>query len=188
MDALSSPASATAPIDSFRTRLYRRWFVLRACLLALFLIAAWFWPVGSQYVEIPPSFPCATATVPTEKTICADPLLEKIDADFTTYYRESLDAATLFQATAKIRELKKSETDFIAARNRCRRNRWCIERQYLYQDIRITDMIGGPHPTTVPLRVYLNHYVGAYLKYWIRGLLHRSSRAESHYRRLSPPA
>jgi hypothetical protein len=138
-------------------------------------MAIWFWPVGSQYVVIPPSFSCTTATLATERTICADPLLEKIDADFTAYYWDNLSAAKLFQATVIESELKKSEADFITARNRCGRSRWCIERQYLYQDIRISDLSGEPHRTTVPLRIYLNHYLGAYFKSWLRALLQQIS-------------
>jgi hypothetical protein len=181
MESLTSPVpepdadadTDTATIDGFRKRYRWRFRVLRVCLLSLFLTATWFWPIGSQYVEIPPSFPCKTATEVTEKAICADPLLEKVDADFAVYYQDNLAAAALFRATAIESQLKKSESDFIVARNRCGRNRWCIERQYLYQDVRISDMSGEPHRTTVPLRVYLDHYLGAYLKIWLRAAVLR---------------
>ena len=147
-----------------------RLFVLRLCVLAIFVLAAWFWPVGPQYVAVAPSFSCAKATLATERTICADPLLEKVDADFAVYYQDNLAAAALFQATDIEASLKKSEADFIVARDQCGTKIWCIEREYLYQDIRIGDMSGEPHRVTEPLRVYVNHYVGAYLESRLRAL------------------
>lgn len=175
LEALASPASDTARADSSKERPRWRLLVLRVCLLFILLMAIWFWPVGSQYVAIPPSFPCATATLAAEKAICADPLLEKIDADFTVYYQDNLIAAKTFRATAIESALKKSEANFIVARNRCGSAKWCIELQYLYQDLRISDMSGEPHRTTEPLRVYVNHYVGAYLKAWLSTRVHAFS-------------
>lgn len=151
-----------ASFRGFRWRL----LALRSCLAALFLTGAWFWPIGYQYVEVPPSFDCHKATALTEKTICADPLLEKVDADFAVYYQDNLSAAVTFSATAIEKELKDSEHAFIQARNRCGRNKWCIERQYLYQDGRIADMAGEPPRVTYPLQVRLMHYVGGYIKGW----------------------
>jgi hypothetical protein len=126
--------------------------------------------VGPQYVAVPPSFSCAKAILATERTICADPLLENVDADFTVYYQDNLTAAAIFQPTAIEAALKKSEADFIAARDRCGASRWCIEREYLYQDVHSADMSGEPHRVTTPLRVYVNHYVGAYLESRLRAL------------------
>ncbi|HEY7930479.1 MAG TPA: hypothetical protein VID71_10715 [Steroidobacteraceae bacterium] len=171
VQALTSPSVDVAAVESFSTGVRVGRGLLRICLVSLFLVAAWFWPVGNQYVPLPPSFPCATATLATEKTICADPLLEKIDADHAVYFQDNLGAAINFQAAAIENKLKKSEADFIAARNRCGRDRWCMELQYLHQDMRIADMSGEPHRLTTAPQVYLDHYVGAYLKAWLHRLM-----------------
>lgn len=173
MQALTSPSSDAVPIRSANALRLGVW-ILRTCLLSLFLLTGWFWPVGDQYVGVPPSFACTTAIPLAEKTICADPLLEKVDVDHAVYFQDNLEAAVNFQANAIEHELKKSEAGFIASRDRCGSNRWCIEEQYRSQDMRIADMSGEPHRVTAPVKVYLDHYVGAYLEAWLRKLIRHS--------------
>ncbi|HTT05660.1 MAG TPA: hypothetical protein VMF64_10250 [Steroidobacteraceae bacterium] len=167
MQVLSSPSPDVSALQGFSTSLRIGLLLLRICLLSLFITAIWFWPVGSQYVPVPPSFTCATATLATEKAICADPLLEMVDADHAVYFQDNLEAVINFQATAIESALKKSEADFLASRDRCGRNFWCIELQYRRQDMRIADLSGEPHRVTQPPRVYLDHYVGADLESWL---------------------
>jgi len=174
-----SSSRDTPAIDGFAPSLRWRLLVLRLCVLSILLTATWFWPVGAQYVAIAPSFSCTKASQATEKTICADPILEKVDADHYAYYQDNLSAAATFGATGIAAALKKSEAEFIDTRDLCGSRRWCIERAYLYRDIGISDMSGEPHRVTEPLRVYVNHYVGAYLESRLRTLIH-GQRAASY--------
>ncbi len=105
-------------------------------------------------------------------------MLEKNGMRFGAYYRDNLDTAVVFRATAIENQLKQSEQDFLDARNRCGGNQWCIEWQYLYQDQRIADMSGEPHPVDTPLKTYLNHYVCAYLESCASALVHGLCRGE----------
>jgi uncharacterized protein len=172
---------------SVRDRARWRSVTWRGCLLIVFLTAIWHWPVGAQYVEVAPSFDCARASLPTERTICTDPALARIDAEFAVYYQDNLEVAATFRATAMGQTLRRAERDFLGARNRCGSRKWCIEREYLYQDLRIADMSGEPHRPRAPMRIYVNHYVGAYIGSWIsagaRGLF-----AETHQRLAGPRA
>jgi hypothetical protein len=136
-------------------------------------VAIWFWPVGPPPIYVPPSFNCARATLPSEKTICTDPLLAKTDAEFAVYYQDNLAVVRLFRYSEMISVLEKGEREFIEARNRCGTVTWCIYRAYLDRQIQLTDLVGEPRRVTPPLRLpfRLTEYVGADFMAWVATLV-----------------
>lgn len=89
-----------------------------------------------------PSFDCAAATLPAEKTICADPQLAAADIDEAQYYQDNLQTAGNFGDTAKVGTLKQDERHFVAQRNQCGSAAWCIQRVYADWD-RQLENVGG---------------------------------------------
>lgn len=125
-----------------RLPLRRSALLFRGGGVAVALAAIWFWPLGAAHVT--PSFDCAKAALPTEKAICADPALSKIDAEFATLYQENLQTAAGFNDLGDVRKLEKDERDFIETRDRCGAAKWCIERVYGKRDLQLEELGGAP--------------------------------------------
>jgi uncharacterized protein len=140
----------------------RRSVFLRAGAVVILSIALWFWPVGKPTVA--PSFDCTKASGPTEKTICADPELARIDADFALYYQDNIDAAQINGDSAVIGTLRQGQRAFVEARNQCGTVKWCIERRYADRDRQLAELVGAPHrPVSARGRARPSEHLGDYL-------------------------
>ncbi|OOG65636.1 hypothetical protein B0E46_04690 [Rhodanobacter sp. B04] len=72
-----------------------------------------------------PGFDCAKAQSPAELTICADPLLSALDSDVAAQYHALAQQADPSQKG----DLLSSQREYLAARNICKSDRACVERQ-----------------------------------------------------------
>ena len=125
-----------------RLPLRRSALLFRGGGVTVALVAIWFWPLGAPHVT--PSFDCARAALPTERAICADPALSKIDADLAVLYQENIQTAAGFNDLADVEKLKSDERDFLQTRNRCGTAKWCIERVYAKRDLQLEELGGAP--------------------------------------------
>jgi uncharacterized protein len=101
------------------------------------------WP---KAIHVPPSFDCNKATLPTEKAICGDPDLSKIDADFAIYYADSLTAAAIANDRATLDTLLKGERGFLNTRNQCGRSAQCVMQAYANRERQLGELVGLPPP------------------------------------------
>jgi uncharacterized protein len=144
-------------------RVSRAAILLRVGGAIILLCAVWFWPVGT--IPVRPSFDCATAALPTEKTICADPQLAAVDTEVAQYYQDNLLTASNFSDTAKIATLKHDQQQFVEQRDRCGAASWCIQRSYASWDQQLEDVGGAPRRITSARNAFPQPrtYVGALL-------------------------
>jgi uncharacterized protein len=94
--------------------------------------------------HVEPSYDCTKAILPTEKEICADPQLAKIDSDFAVYYQDNLEVVTITDNKLVEEALKRGERDFLDARNSCGAAKWCIERTYAKRNLQLLELVGEP--------------------------------------------
>jgi uncharacterized protein YecT (DUF1311 family) len=74
-----------------------------------------------------PSFDCASARQPSEKTICASPVLSGLDQQLASAYKAAVVSAGDRQAEGRLRNEQRS---WILQRQRCERNFACLEALY----------------------------------------------------------
>ena len=117
--------------------------VFRAGGVIVIALAIWFWPRGPG-PHVAPSFDCTKATLPTEKTICTDAQLAQIDKDYAAYYKENVEVVSIAGDTEKLAIVTKGQQDFLAARNRCATNRYCIMGSYGIRNRQLTELVGVP--------------------------------------------
>jgi uncharacterized protein len=139
----SANGNATGDGLMDRRRSRRDAIVFRVGAVVVVALAAWFWPRGPG-PHVAPSFNCAAATLPTEKTICTDPQLAQIDKDYDAYYQENLEVVSIAGDTEKLAIVIKGQQDFLAARNRCATNRYCIMGSYGVRNRELTQLVGVP--------------------------------------------
>lgn len=141
-------------------------------------VAIWFWPVGPPEIEVPPSFDCGKAALPTEKAICTDPSLAQIDAEFAVYYQDNLQVAVNFGYAQIVDTLEKGKLAFLGARDRCGTDKWCIEGAYRRWDGRLADLVGEPHRGTLPPKAPkpYTRYLGAHLIARTTAMMHGPTR------------
>jgi uncharacterized protein len=101
------------------------------------------WP---KTVHVSPSFDCTKAALPTEREICGDSDLAKIDADFAIYYADNLAAAAIAGDRANLNTLIRGERDFLNLRNQCGKNKFCVVQVYGNRERQLGDLVGLPPP------------------------------------------
>lgn len=74
-----------------------------------------------------PSFDCGSARQPSEKTICASPVLSGLDRQLASAYKTAVVSAGDKQAAGRLRNEQRS---WILQRQRCERNFACLETLY----------------------------------------------------------
>jgi uncharacterized protein len=76
------------------------------------------------------SFDCAELDRPNaaEKRICASPWLGSLDERLDSWYRRALVRARYFDQT---REVRGEQRAWLASRNSCGANFWCLRRHYV---------------------------------------------------------
>lgn len=144
MNGLDQNSQESAP-NGFvgRRRSRRDAIVFRAGGVVVVALAIWFWPRGPG-PHVPPSFDCTKALLPTEQTICTDAQLAQIDKDYAAYYQENLEVVSIAGDTEKLAVVIKGQQDFLAARNRCATNRYCIMGSYGIRNRQLTELVGVP--------------------------------------------
>ena len=121
----------TRPID----------IAIRSAFAVTVCAVVWLWP---KTVHVSPSFDCTKATVPTEKLICKDPELAKIDADFAVYYADNLATVAIVGDRTTLDTLITGQRDFVSVRNRCGQNKFCIMQVYGAREGRLRALVGSP--------------------------------------------
>ncbi len=116
---------------------------IRVAFVITVSLVIWRWP---KAVHVSPSFDCAKATIATEKTICGDPDLAKVDASFAIYYADNLATAAINGDRAALDALVAGQRDFMIARNRCGRNRLCVMQVYGDREQQLRKLSGLPSP------------------------------------------
>jgi uncharacterized protein len=114
---------------------------IRVAFVIAVSVGIWRWP---HAVQVPASFDCTKARLPTEKTICADPDLAKVDADFAIYYADNLAAVAIAGNRAILDTLITGERDFLEARNQCGTSKLCIRQMYDNRDQQLVELVGLP--------------------------------------------
>jgi uncharacterized protein YecT (DUF1311 family) len=113
-----------------------------AVVAGVAIASSWLW--SRTAIHVSPSFDCTKATLATEKTICSDPELARLDADFAVQYQDSLKAVAIARDAATGDALEQGQRDFLEERNQCGNAKWCIERMYGRRNLQITELVGEP--------------------------------------------
>lgn len=79
---------------------------------------------ASAREPIRPSFACAKARQPAERAICADARLASFDLSLAQAWRVAQEACD--QVPACLSELKRTQSKWVAQRNRCQQNATCL--------------------------------------------------------------
>jgi uncharacterized protein len=86
-----------------------------------------------------PSFDCRKAASPTEKAVCADSNLAKLDRQLATLWRSTIQA---YMDEQQIAQMKLDQRHWMEARNACAANVECIGRTY---HDRLSRLTGADH-------------------------------------------
>lgn len=116
---------------------------IRVAFVITVTLVIWRWP---KAVHVSPSFDCAKATIPTERVICGDPDLAKIDADFAIYYADNLATVAINSDRATLNALIAGQRDFMTARNGCGKNKLCVLQVYGDREKQLRKLVGLPAP------------------------------------------
>ena len=113
-----------------------------AFVIVLFAVVG-FWP---KTIHVSPSFDCTKATLPTEKLICGDSDLAKLDSDFAIYYADNLATVAIAGDKATLAALITGQRSFMNTRNRCGSNKFCVMQAYGNRERQLRELLGSPPP------------------------------------------
>lgn len=116
---------------------------IRVAFVLTVSFVIWRWP---KAITVTPSFDCSKATLPTERVICTDPGLAKVDVDFAIYYADNLATAAINGDGAIVAALVKGQRDFTTIRDRCGTNKLCVMEVYGDRESKLKAMSGLPAP------------------------------------------
>jgi uncharacterized protein len=101
--------------------------VLRWCSPAFLVAILGVFPVGARSQ---PSFDCQKAGNATERRICADPELARLDRELATLWRGMIRS---FSNEDQLAQMKADQKQWIARRNECAGDSKCISSRYQAQ-------------------------------------------------------
>ena len=116
---------------------------VRIAFVIVLLAVVGFWP---KTIHVSPSFDCTKATLPTEKLICGDSDLAKLDSDFAIYYADNLATVAIIGDRAKLEALIAGQRNFMEKRNRCDSNTFCVMQAYGDRERQLRELLGSPPP------------------------------------------